>query len=376
MTATILTSCSFLLIQYSSEARGYAYLTFFVMASFAVVQKSLEDPRVLWNVLFACLAVLGYLSHLTYFFAHIAFVAWSLWHAVSQAGWRSQRLIFPLIFQVLIPAGFLVLLFYVDLRFVEPGGGHVTPLFPVLAQATSAAVGGPLDGAATGVVAVVTLAAALAGLLLLYRAGNDLWVPLLSGIFLVPIVVVLVARPAWLYPRYFLVSLLFLQLLVSWFLALVYRRPYGKFAYVLIMAAILGGNAILTARLLTYGRGGYHAAVRYLLEESTGERVIVGSDHDFRNKMVLAFYLLRAGDRDRVVYVEYGQWPPEGPEWIVFHHVEQNFKPAETAKDDRGNTYKLTRVFPFAGLSGFHWALYHNQNRPLNSAPSAEMSGQ
>jgi hypothetical protein len=141
------------------------------------------------------------------------------------------------------------------------------------------------------------------------------------------------------------------------------------------MAAILGGNALLTARLLTYGRGGYQAAVRYLLEQSSGERILVGSDHDFRNKTVLAFYLMRAGDRDRVVYVEYGQWPPEGPEWIVFHHVGQSFTPARSAKDDRGNTYELTRVFPFAGLSGFHWALYHNTNRPVNSPPGPVTSG-
>lgn len=367
VAATLLTGCSFLLIEYSSEARGYAYLLFFTMASFAVIQESLERPRAIWDVLFACCAILGFLSHLTYLFAYVALVAWSLWRRIRRDGWLSRRHIVPLIFQILIPAGFLLLLYLVDLRHIAIGGGDENSMWTVIAQATSAAVGGPLEGSAPTWITIAVALVALVALFLLYQTGSDLWVPMLLGIFIVPAVILLIARPQWPYPRYFLVSMLFLQLLISWFLGWLYERPYGKVAYVLVLAAILGGNAVLTARLLTYGRGGYDAAVRYMLDQTFSERVFVASDHDFRNKTVLAFYFARAGDSGRAGYYEFGKWPPEGPEWIVFHAFTQQYSPDKFVKDDQGHTYELARIFPYAGLSGFHWALYHNTNRPTNA---------
>jgi hypothetical protein len=187
------------------------------------------------------------------------------------------------------------------------------------------------------------------------------------GIFIVPPITLLSASGQWPYPRYFLVSMLFLQLLISGFLGWLYQQRYGKVAYLLILVAILGGNAILTARLLKHGRGNYEGAARYMLAQTVGERVFVGSDHDFRNKMLLAFYFARAGDRDRAGYYDYGKWPPEGPEWLVLHSFAQQYSPAQAAKDDQGNNYELARVYPYAGLSGFNWALYHNTNRSTNS---------
>lgn len=374
-TATLITGCSFLLIQFSSEARGYAYVLFFAMASFAVIQESLERPRIIWDVLFACFAVLGFLSHLTYAFAYIALVVWSLWRRISVYGWQSRQHISPLVFEVLIPAAFVVFWYLVDLRFVQVGGGDENPVWKVLAQAISAAFGGPLEGQATVWIAIAVAATAIAALFLLYRSGSDLWIPLSIGIFAIPAVILLVVRPQSPYPRYFLVSMLFLQLLISWFLGWIYQRPYGKVAYLLILAAILGGNAFLTVRLLKYGRGDYQAAVHYMLEQTSGQQVLVASDHDFRNKMMLAFYFSRAGAADRANYFDFGQWPPEGPEWVVFHNFAQEFTPYKSIKDGRGNTYELARVFPYAGLSGFNWVLYHNTSRPTNPPPAPGSQG-
>ncbi len=367
VTAMILTGCSFLLIEYSSEARGYAYVLFFAMASFAAIQQSLDRPRALWDVLFACFAILGFLSHLTFLFAYVALVAWSFWRRIRRDVWVSRRHIVPLVFQILVPAAFMVFLYFVDLRYIVVGGGDENSVWAVIAQGISAAFGGPLEGPATIWIAVTVTVIALGALFLVYRSGSDLWVPLLIGIFVAPIIIVLVAQPKWPYPRYFLVSFLFLQLLVSWFLGWIYYRPYGKIVYLLILTVILSGNAILTAKLLKYGRGSYQAAVRYMLDQTFGPRVLVASDHDFRNKTILAFYFPRAGDQNRAGYFDIGKWPREGPEWVVFHAVTQEFSPPKAFKDDQGNIYELAKVYPFAGLSGFHWALYHNQNRPTNS---------
>src|SRR4029078_5719760 len=137
------------------------------------------------------------------------------------------------------------------------------------------------------------------------------------------------------------VSMLFLQLLCSWFLGWLYQRRQGKVAFVAILALILGGNTVLNARLLIYGRGGYEAAVRYMLDQTVSERVFVASDHDFRNKTVLAFYFARAGASDRAGYYDFGKWPPEGPEWIVFHAFIGRYSPDRFVGDDQGHTYEL-----------------------------------
>ena len=371
VAATLFTGCSFLLIQYSSGARGYAYLLFFTMASFAAIQESLDRPRALWDVLFAGCAIFGFLSHLTYLFAYVALVAWSLWRRIRGDGWFAPANCSA---HISSPDPVYLHASFISRRsaYISVGGGDENSIWTVIAQATSAAFGGPLEGAATVWIAVAILLVALVALPLLYRTGTDLWMPMTVAIFIVPAAILLIARPQWPYPRYFLVSMLFLQLLISWLLGWLYQRPYGKVAYVLVLAWILGGNAVLTARLLTYGRGGYEAAVRYMLDQTLSERVFIASDHDFRNKTVLAFYFARTNDGQRAGYYDFGKWPPEGPEWIVFHAFTQKFSPDKFAKDDLGHTYELVRLFPYAGLSGFHWALYHNTNRPTNAPLQTE----
>ena len=360
VTATLMTGCSFLLIQYSSEARGYAYLLFFTTASFAVIQKSLNHPRATWEMLFTCSTVMGFLSHPTYAFAFVAFVSWSVWHRISSDGWLSRRHIIPFIFEVLIPSVFLLVLYFVDLRYLQIGGGNEGSAWRVFAQAISAAFGGPLEGRPTLLVAAAVLVIAIVALYQLYGTGSDLWVPMLVGIFVMPAVILLVVQPEWPYPRYFLISTLFLQLLLSWYLGRIFDRSLGKIAYLLIMAVVLGGNSYLTVRLLKYGRGGYEAAANHLLNHSSRPRVLVASDHDFRNKIMLEYYFWRAGAIDRLSYVEMGHWPPEGPDWIVLHDFSQDFSPPESINIEPGHEYQLDKVFPYFGLSGCNWALYRH----------------
>ena len=52
----------------------------------------------------------------------------------------------------------------------------------------------------------------------------------------------------------------------------------------------------------------------------------------------------------------------KGPEWVVRHSKEVDYQAPDTAADHQGNTYRLVRQFPYAGLSGWHLAVYHNNN--------------
>jgi hypothetical protein len=111
------------------------------------------------------------------------------------------------------------------------------------------------------------------------------------------------------------------------------------------------------------GRGGYREALGHLAEQTSGNDIILGSDHDFRNKMVLLYYsqFLPAGKR--LLYFDQGRWPAGGPEWFVTHSQDTDFKPSERVVVAPQGEYRLERHFPYKGLSGWHWALYRRQGQ-------------
>ena len=53
---------------------------------------------------------------------------------------------------------------------------------------------------------------------------------------------------------------------------------------------MLGGNALLTYQFLDKGRGHYREMLAFMAKETHSDKVIVSSDHDFRNGIVLKFY--------------------------------------------------------------------------------------
>jgi len=368
LTAILITGASFPLIQYSSEARGYAYALLFAALGIELVQQSIDKPRLWADILFACCVMLGFLGQLTFAYAYGALVAWSVWCLFRRHGVWSSRHGAVLVWQILVPLAMLTGLYFVNLRHVAVGGGDEQPLLTVLAQSLSLAVGGPQADPGAALVALAVLVAAGITLVELVRSDSDLWLPLAAGALGLPALVLLLAGPAVLYPRYFLVSMLFLQLLVSWGLVRLFDRArFGKLLYLALLAAMLAGNAASTARLLAVGRGGYQAAVQFMLEHGTDEQLTVGSDHDFRNGLVLEYYFLRSGSPRRLAYFSQGHWPSVGPEWVLWHSQEPTFSPPQTFRDESGQTYSLQAVFPYAGLSGWHWAVYRNRNRPGNA---------
>ncbi len=46
------------------------------------------------------------------------------------------------------------------------------------------------------------------------------------------------------------------------------------------------------------------------------------------------------------------------PEWVILQSQAARYTPPRTITDARKQRYVLSGVFPFAGLSGCHWALY------------------
>jgi hypothetical protein len=82
-----LMALSYPMIHYSSEARGYGPMMFFVLLAFYGLEGFLNERRMAYSWLFALAISLGFLSHMTIVFACLAFGLWGtvaiLWDAAT-----------------------------------------------------------------------------------------------------------------------------------------------------------------------------------------------------------------------------------------------------------------------------------------------------
>jgi hypothetical protein len=118
------------------------------------------------------------------------------------------------------------------------------------------------------------------------------------------------------------------------------------------------GNAVQLGSLLRDGRGHYRAAVLLILANSPPGPVTVGSFNDFRNRMMLDDQARRLGVQSRIVYVPAAELRERPPDWLLLHDFEVAPLRREYL-DVGGHVYGLAEVFPYAGLSGWTWLVYH-----------------
>ena len=131
-----------------------------------------------------------------------------------------------------------------------------------------------------------------------------------------------------------------------------------------LLAIFVAGNAVNTGNLLRFGRGQYLAALRFMEKNSDAREVVITSDHDFRNGMLVNYYKRYLARPDSVRYANGATLNEQGAEWLILHCFELTKRPARVT-DDYGNSYQLVSIYRYSDLSGWNWLLYHNLNRPL-----------
>jgi hypothetical protein len=98
------------------------------------------------------------------------------------------------------------------------------------------------------------------------------------------------------------------------------------------------------------------------MENSTAGRVItVGSDNDFRNKMVLSFYTRFFQGGKTIHYTDQESWGSRPPEWLILHSLDESAVPEPWIEAPSGRPYWLVETEKFSGNSGFSWFLYHDR---------------
>ncbi len=363
LIAAVLTGGSYVLITYASEARGYALGGCFALAAFLLLDRYLHRRDVLSNVGFCLVCVLGFLSHLTFVIFYGGAIAWTLttlW--MRETSWRS--FVVQLARCHLLPLSVLAAIYWFDVRLLQIGGlggeNHYR-VSDVLVQAMSLSVGGTGMFGIDVVLSVLVLLATAWGIARLWREDPGLAVFFAVTSFAVPLVVFSLHRPEHMWMRYFYFNILFFLILLSYVLGLV--RDRGQAGRVMALAAVLlitAANLRWTVELLQVGRGDFLGALRYLAQRTPGPDLDLQSDRDLECQLQLAYLAQFLPPGKHIHYHPQSEVMTRGPEWVILHSQDLPYRPAGAVTDWRPSkdVYELERVFPFTGLSGYHWAVY------------------
>jgi hypothetical protein len=377
--AVILTSWSYLLIHFGTEARGYSLAIFFALLAWYALQQFEETVAGggdsgrpwIWIIVFWSAAVLGFLAHLEFAICFAGLVAWALWRFAShRSKWRQAVLDLFALFTV--PIVLLLAFYFVAIRGMEVGGGPKYQVMPLLIKTASYMLGGPASGAAAGIAALLAVASIYVVLVYLMFERDDRWI-FYAVLIVVPLGLIAILLPVPLSVRYFMISVAAsLVLLSSGYAALLRRGVACRGIGLVLLAVFVAGNAVNIGNLLRFGRGQYLAALRFMETHSNSREVVITSDHDFRNRMLVNYYKRYLERADYTRYVDRATLDQEnvrakgaslGAEWLILHRFDLTEQP-ERVTDIYGNKYKLVSIYRYSDLSGWNWLLYHNLNRP------------
>ena len=387
-TAVILTSWSYLLIHFGTEARGYSLVIFFALLAWYSLQQFEETVAGvgdsgrswIWLILFWTSTVLGFLAHLEFAVCFAALVAWALWRFSShRAKWREA--VRDLIVLFALPVASMLAFYFLAIRGMEVAGGPTYRLWPLLIKTASYMVGGPGRGAVAGIIALLVVAALCVALIYLISDRNDRWI--FYGVVIVaPLAVIAIQRPEQLYVRYFMISVaMSLLLLAAGWAAIMRRGLAGLVTGLVLLTLYVTGNAANTMNLLRFGRGQYLAALRFMEIHSSDKKVLISSNADLGIGSLVNYYKSYLDRPEDLQYVDQTTLKKDyartngfslGAEWLILYRDDLTRQPLRVT-DEYGNSYQLVSIYRGSDLSGSNWLLYHNLNR-RRMAPQSPLS--
>jgi hypothetical protein len=394
--ATALSATSYFLIQYASEARGYAAAGFFALAAFLALDRYLAKRSVWTNISFGLASVLGLLSHLTFVHFYLGALAWSIVSCWKSApSWRAS--FGPLVRCHSAPICSLLALYLIDVRHMQLAGGEPYVTANVVANTLALAIGNLADAPVFVYLAALSaVAAAVAALIILWREQSDLCVFFAVTVFLSPALLLVITRPTFLYERYFYVSFVFLLILFSYLFGKAAQRSWtgGRLAVVALTIVVLG-NVKLTYEFVHLGRGHFLDAIQYLADHNDASDIYIEGDHETRDTAYLHFYVPYVSSGKRFLYHNITtdkrllyqnplfEAPPDSApnrdEWVIVQNQSRTYQPPPAVVvKGRPQEFLLERVYRYAGMSGFNFALFHSRvdtARPNSDHPAADAQG-
>jgi len=371
----IAVATSHMLVNCSSEARGYGLMSLFLLiAQWAALERfegvrrdtPISPIRLQWlPVIFGGACVLGLLAHLTFVMGYLGILIWTTWVVVRQraplrAGLRTLLAWHgvPVVFTGLLWLGFV--------RGMAYGKGPEQTLIVTAAKGL-AALGGATQHLPLAAVAAAGVACVAAWCLA--RCFHDQ--PQRAMFFVAAILVapaaVLAAFPIDFYSvRYLLVPLQTLLILLASELAVIATsagRLWPRVAMAVGLVAC-GANLARDAVLVHRGRGQYRRAlaiVKAADAHADSPMITVGSNHDLRTELLVAWHQQGLPGRPIRVLRE-GEMSAAGADWVLLNHLEDDDVAAPSITDAPGNRYERVFSTRSGGLSENHWHLYRRRD--------------
>lgn len=350
------------LLLYFSEARGYAPAIFFGLLSFFLLHECQRRSHPLRLVLFWCASILGVLSHLTFIIVFLSLAIFTLHYELRIDAPFARRSL-QVGKYLLVPGVFIAFFYLFYAMDMTIGGGPAVDKFMVLAQGADSFVGVPDAVRYLGIPLI--LLPVLWFLVLLFREGDREWSFYGSALLFAPALAIMLAGSNYFNYRYIIVCVPFYYLVISRLLAKASRAEAKAYHYLtfLVLGLYLIGQAFRLVPFFEHGRGSYRPVLSEMAKTSSRAMITVGSDNDFRNKMLIEFYARFLDDRKDLRYVDQQFWASEPPEWIILHSLDEANVPEPWISTADGRMYRLKKTERFSGNSGFSWFLYHNSSR-------------
>jgi hypothetical protein len=349
--AALLVASSYVLANYSGEARGYATAIACELGCILVARRAIEDPRTGRVLAFSALAILGASAHLTFLHAYGAIFAWT---ALASFRARRERWIGVMLGLHALPLAFLVLQYFTFVRHMQIGGGPHKPLVEVLGETLCWTFGVPQSAGFAVILAVVALGIVGIDVARSLRARSDEWVLTLAATCLVPGLTILAFRPEFVAPRYFLTSVLFFLLA----LARIASRTdaLGRVARAIVLAAV-AGNAVELGEFLEIGRGRFSKVLGYVAAETRAPVATIACSDDALLFNMTSYFTPRLPRAPKLELHPHDALPSKGTEWILDFSGDPDPDAPPTMRV-LGVDYALARTFTYYGLSGVSWMLY------------------
>jgi hypothetical protein len=361
--ALLLVGCSYPLIVYASEARGYAPMIFFVLLAVDAAGEYSRTHHRRALVTFWAASALGFLSHLTFLHAYAAILVSSAYTAWTRAG-RPRAAIATIVTAHGVPLAFLAALYLLYGRHLQVAGAEFAGWPSVVAETSAVAIGLPARGGWLLIAPILVAALLTAALMSIERRDTGLFLLFITGIVVAPALnVALELRHAVIeprfFPRYFLVSITLSLLLMAWFAGEQWRRGSARrLATVLALGLYVTLSLWQVATFVRVGRGHYRDALSDMAARTAGSVIRLSSNSDLRTTVLLDFYRRYAPAGKTVSFYPHGSTRAVEADWRIVETLEPDaIVPAEV-DDGSGHRYRLMKHFPFYGLSGCGWSVY------------------
>ncbi|WP_395020626.1 hypothetical protein [Dongia sp.] len=367
--AMILFAVSYPMVNYGSEARGYAGLILMTLLAILLTESatagSLRDRR-----------RLGFVNLAAVLFQPIALggicglILWSVWMnrpAAKPDFAALRRLIvateatFSWTVRLLIPVAALI-----TYAVLHAEGYRIAGTDPFTAAGFVAGYGGMLhlllglpDAAPDWVALLIGAGVCALGLLLARRRSPNF--AALTFIFLVvlPLAMFIARLPNIHFPRYYLASaVVFLLVLADLFAAAWARGAVLRLLGAALLLAIAIGNLADVSRLLRDGRDQSATVMKMIAGAGP---VLVTSDQDVRNRPIVEFFAARFDLP--LTYVPTQEICAKQPEWLLSSSLDAEMpETLDTSIVGCPKIYRKEASFPQWGLSGLPWTVYRAEH--------------